>query len=77
MTDEFMTLGEDSFVVEAAKWSDESITIGLVNGKPFTMKRPLNEVAMKQLDVGSATALALHDRVQELERRLERLERDQ
>ncbi|TEU11355.1 MAG: hypothetical protein E3J21_23835 [Anaerolineales bacterium] len=68
---------EGSFIAESAEWSDELITIGMINGKPFTMNRPLNEVAMKQLDVGSATALALHDRVQELERRLEKLERDQ
>ena len=66
--------GGEIFVTQEAKWSDEPITIGLVNGKPFTMKRPLNEMAMKQLDVGTATALALHDRVQELEARLDRLE---
>ena len=65
---------ENSFIVTEAKWSEEAITIGLVNGKPFTMHRPLNQMAVKQLDVGTATALALHDRVQELEARLDRLE---
>ncbi len=74
-TEGMIPIVNGSFTVESAKWSEEEITIGLVNGKPFTMRRPLNEMAIKQLDVGTATALALHDRVQELETRLDELER--
>jgi hypothetical protein len=73
-TDGRVPIVNGSIIVAEAKWSEEAITIGLVNGKPFTMHRPLNQMAMKQLDVGMATALALHDRVQELETRLKSLE---
>jgi len=64
----------DFVMVDEAEWG-EKVTIGMINGKDFTMRRPMNDAAMRELSVAAATALALYDRLVEAEKRLAALEK--
>ena len=60
-------------LMEEAKWGEE-VVVGMFCGEKQTIRRPLNTPAINIMDPSHRIVLMLHDRIMELEERLEQVE---
>ena len=70
----FMTTGTAPRIIMAEpKWGEE-ILVGMFCGEEQKVRRPMNQEAINLMDTVPRVVLMLHDRILELEQRLEQVE---
>ncbi len=70
----FVTNGVESrFIMAEPKWGEE-VVVGMFCGEEQKIRRPMNQEAINQMDTTPRVVLMLHDRILELEQRLEQVE---
>lgn len=65
--------GEARIDMEEPKWGEE-VVVGMFCGEAQRIRRPMNQVAINMMDTTPRVVLMLHDRILELEQRLEQVE---
>ena len=71
----FFTIRGDAprIIMTEPKWGEE-ILVGMFCGEEQKIRRPMNQEAINQMDTVPRVVLMLHDRILELEQRLEQVE---